>query len=82
MDHTQYIEEIQAHDQGENQKHQKEDKVYVKYFICRFSMNLLVLISQRAQLHIITVHIEDGLLSNIKLELVKEHVCRVGSKEH
>lgn len=40
----------------------------VKYLICRFSMNLLLLISQRVQLHIITAYIEDGLLSNIKLQ--------------
>ena len=50
--------------------------------ICRFSMNLLVLISQRARLPIITAYIEDGLLSNIKLELVKEHVYGEGNEGH
>lgn len=59
-----------------------EDQVEVKCFICRFSVDLLVLISQRAQLPIITVYIEDELSSNIRLELVKEHVCRVGNEEH
>ena len=54
----------------------------VKYFICSFSMNFLVLIAQRARLHIITVYIEDGLLYDIELELVKEYVCRVGNWGH
>lgn len=58
------------------------DKVDVKYFICRFSMNFLVLVSQRAQLYIITVYIEDGLFSDIKFELVKEHVYRVVNEKH
>lgn len=34
-----------------------------KYFICRFSMNLLVLISERARLRIIIAYSRDGLLT-------------------
>lgn len=45
-------------------------------------MKFLVRIAQRARLHIITVYTEDGLLSDIKLELVKEHVRRVGDEGH
>lgn len=55
-------------------------KMDVRHFICGFPVNLLVLISQRAQLHIITVYTEDRLLSNIKLELVQAHVCRAGNE--